>query len=136
MGDEYAYSECAAGVCSDQWEAYLVKFDAIGGIDREATYRNQKGGDWAAEDIDLTSDGGAIVAIDDSTFGFLKLEPFLDPGDPSDPADLNDDGGVDAADVGLLLVAWNAPAGDINGDGTTDAVDLELLVAAWSPCKG
>ncbi len=85
---------------------------------------------------DMNSDGGAIVAIDDSTFGFLKLEPFLDPGDPSDPADLNGDGCVDAADVGLLLVAWNAPGGDINGDGNTDAADLGLLVAAWSPCTG
>ena len=135
-GDEYPYSECTAGVCSDQWEAYVVKFGPDGVIDWEATYRNQDGGDWAAEDIDLTSDGGAIVAIDDSTFGFLKLEPFLDPGDPSDPADLNGDGCVDAADVGLLLVAWNSVAGDIDGDGTTDAADLGLLVAAWSPCKG
>ena len=135
-GDEYSYSECTAGVCSDQWEAYLVKFDAVGGIDWETTYRNGQGGDWAAEDIDLTSDGGAIVAVDDSSFGFLKLAPFLDPSDPVDPADLNGDGCVDAADVGLLLVAWNAPGGDINGDGNTDAADLGLLVAAWSPCKG
>ena len=29
--------------------------------------------DWAAEDIDLTNDGGAIVAVDNGQFGFLKL---------------------------------------------------------------
>ena len=29
--------------------------------------------DWAAEDIDLTSDGGAIIAVDNGQFGFLKL---------------------------------------------------------------
>ena len=33
-------------------------------------------GDWAAEDIALTRDGGAIIAIDNGQFGFLKIAPF------------------------------------------------------------
>ena len=130
-GDEYAYSECNAGVCSDQWEAYIVKYDQSGSVDWEETYSDGPGQDWAAEDIDLTSDGGAIVAVDNSQFGFLKLAPFLETGEP---ADLNGDGCIDAADLGLLLVAWDSPSADLNGDGNTDAADLGLLLVAWSGC--
>ena len=50
--------------------------------------------------------------------------------------DVNGDGEVDAADLGLLLAGWNSsnPATDINGDGSTDASDLGLVLAAWGPC--
>ena len=44
-------------------------------------------------------------------------------------AEVKSGGCVDAADVGLLLVAWNAPGGDINADGNSDAADLGRLVA-------
>ncbi|MBM4052742.1 MAG: hypothetical protein FJ270_08400 [Planctomycetes bacterium] len=50
---------------------------------------------------------------------------------PSNPADLNDDGVVDGADLALLLAAWGSASGDINGDNVTDGSDLGLLLAAW-----
>ncbi|RCL34448.1 MAG: hypothetical protein DBX01_03815, partial [Puniceicoccaceae bacterium] len=79
-GDEYDdYSAQIGGVSSDQWEAYIVKYDAIGNLEWEETFSSGDfglEGDWAAEDIDLTSDGGAIIAIDNGQFGFLKLAPF------------------------------------------------------------
>ncbi|MEE2973244.1 MAG: hypothetical protein VX672_08960, partial [Planctomycetota bacterium] len=129
-GDEYAYSDCNAGVCSDQWEAYVVKFDAGGTVEWQETYSPGPGEDWAAEDIDLTSDGGAIVAVDNARFGFLKLAPFFDPGRDR-PADLDRDGCVDAADMGALLAAWNTAAGDVNGDGVTNAADIGALLSDW-----
>ena len=49
-------------------------------------------------------------------------------------ADLNFNGVVDGADLGLLLAAWGGPDGDLNGDGVTDGADLGLLLAAWGPC--
>jgi hypothetical protein len=51
-------------------------------------------------------------------------------GDP----DVNGDGDVNGADLGLLLSAWGTDAceGDLNGDGTTDGADLGLLLAAWT----
>lgn len=49
-------------------------------------------------------------------------------------ADLNLNGVVDGADLGLLLAAWGGPGGDLNGDGVTDGADLGLLLAAWGPC--
>jgi hypothetical protein len=51
----------------------------------------------------------------------------------SDPADLDGDGAVNAADLGMLLGGWGSPgATDINGDGTTDSVDLGILLGAWT----
>ncbi len=75
-GDEYSYSSCHATVCSDQWEVYLVKYDADGNLQWQTTYAMEIGKDWAGEDIDLTSDGGAIIGVDNGQFGFLKIAPF------------------------------------------------------------
>ena len=52
------------------------------------------------------------------------------------PADLNGDGVVDGADLGLLLGMWGGcgsafcPA-DLNGDGVVDGADLGVLLGAW-----
>lgn len=50
---------------------------------------------------------------------------------PTIPGDLNRDGCVDSADVGLLLGYWGTPLGDLNGDGTTDAADFGTLLGNW-----
>ena len=54
------------------------------------------------------------------------------------PADLDDDGDIDSADIAHLLVAWGAnpdsPA-DFNGDDVVDAADLAELLSAWGPCE-
>ncbi|MBM4114790.1 MAG: hypothetical protein FJ252_02810 [Phycisphaerae bacterium] len=55
----------------------------------------------------------------------------ITPPPSTNPSDLNDDGSVDGADLGILLGAWGSAGGDINGDGTTDGSDLGLLLAAW-----
>ena len=53
-------------------------------------------------------------------------------------ADLNSDGYIQGADLGLMLSSWGtAPAGtaaDVNRDGAVDGNDLGLLLAAWGPC--
>ncbi len=49
------------------------------------------------------------------------------------PADLNQDGHVDGADLGILLGGWGqagSPA-DINDDGIVDGADLGVLLGAW-----
>ena len=51
------------------------------------------------------------------------------------PADFNNDGVVDSADLGSLLAAWGTAGGDTNGDGTTDSADLGDLLAAWGNCQ-
>ena len=75
-GDEYSYSACNATVCSDNWEVYLIKYDASGNLQWQTTYAMEAESDWAGEDIDLTTDGGAIIGVDNGQFGFLKIAPF------------------------------------------------------------
>jgi hypothetical protein len=48
--------------------------------------------------------------------------------------DLNTDAEVSAADLSLLLAAWNSSDADLDGDGTTAASDLSLLLANWGAC--
>jgi len=48
------------------------------------------------------------------------------------PGDLNGDGCVGHADLGILLAAWMTSAdGDCDGDGDTDHYDLGILLANW-----
>lgn len=53
---------------------------------------------------------------------------------PSNPEDINGDGVVDAADLGVLLAAWGSAAAgaDVNDDGIVDGSDLGLLLSAWT----
>ena len=76
-GDEYGrYNRrCGDNESSNTWRVYLIKYNTLGSLDWENTYTSNDG-DWAGEDIDLTSDGGAIVAVDNGQFGFLKINPF------------------------------------------------------------
>jgi hypothetical protein len=52
------------------------------------------------------------------------------------PADLNDDGLVDAADLGILLGAWGTTgsSADLNADGAVNGADLSVILGAWGPC--
>ena len=48
-------------------------------------------------------------------------------------SDLNGDGKVDGADLGLMLGNWgNSGIGDLNLDGIVDGGDLGVLLAVWS----
>ena len=55
-------------------------------------------------------------------------------------ADLNGNGSVDGADLGVVLSTWassgqqGSATGDLNGDGTVNGADLGLLLSAWGPC--
>ena len=56
------------------------------------------------------------------------------PPMPDCPADFDDDGDVDSADLLFLLGAWGTPNGDVDGDGDTDTADLLALLGAWGEC--
>ncbi len=52
--------------------------------------------------------------------------------------DLNADGIVNGADLGLLLIDWNVKgpsAADLDGNLIVNGADLGLLLVAWGPCN-
>ena len=74
-GDEYSSYKRRCGVKGDNsniWHVYLIKYDALGNLEWQKTYGDPDGGNWAGEDITITHDGAAVVAVDNASFGFLK----------------------------------------------------------------
>ncbi|MEE2971498.1 MAG: hypothetical protein VX672_00080, partial [Planctomycetota bacterium] len=60
------------------------------------------------------------------------LLPSCDGASNDHPADLDGDGVVGPADLGLVLANWGGSGlGDIDGDGTVGASDLGLVLAAF-----
>ncbi len=87
--------------------------------------------------VDLPRELVGLDLVNDATLEQLLL--FLgDVANPEpsniDPADLNADGQVNGADLGLVLAAWGSAdaAADLDGDGTVNGSDLGLLLAAWT----
>jgi hypothetical protein len=90
-------------------------------------------GEWSFTDVTL---GTAVVDL-----GFplgeqtVQLEEIRTAGSVDVAAfsklgDLDYDGDVDQADLGILLAAYNQNAGgDIDGDGDTDQADLGIMLA-------
>ncbi|MCK4871990.1 MAG: VCBS repeat-containing protein [Phycisphaerales bacterium] len=90
---------------------------------------------------------GATLSSDDC---YLRLTVNSDPSasavtpgafgifnpDPTIPGDLDGDGDVDQADLGILLASYEIDdGGDIDGDGDTDQSDLGMLLANYGqPC--
>ncbi|MCB9838725.1 MAG: hypothetical protein H6813_05250 [Phycisphaeraceae bacterium] len=78
-----------------------------------------------------TNPGGIIevpVSFSIDHAGWYVGNQSLAPG-----ADLNGDGIVDTADLGILLGAFgtNNPAADVNGDGVVDTADLGILLGVF-----
>ncbi len=63
-------------------------------------------------------------------------KPAVFEGEPTPcPADLNNDGVVDSADLGILLLNFGSPGlGDLNNDGTVDSADIGLLLLNFGDC--
>ena len=111
---------------------YLLKYDSIGQLEWETTISSldvsNYAYDWAGEDIDLTDDGGAIIAIDNGQFGFLKIDGIQ----TNLIGDINLDSMVDILDVVILV---NVVLGleennisDINQDNTVNILDIVQLI--------
>ena len=80
-----------------------------------------------------------IVVIDEQPNGDLIATYTFqldEPGTPVCPADFNDDGQVNGADLTNLLARWGetAPEYDLNGDGEIDGADLTIVLSSWGPC--
>jgi len=71
-----------------------------------------------------------FVAVAGGNYYSLGLKGY-----PTRPGDLNGDGCVDQADLGILLADWGCTGGDCPGDcdndGDTDHSDLGVLLTHW-----
>ncbi|HMN95261.1 MAG TPA: hypothetical protein PKC43_03490 [Phycisphaerales bacterium] len=87
-------------------------------------YRCSNGGEWRIGPFD--------VAIGLDSPG--ATNPATCDGTPC-PADLDGDGVVNGADLGILLGNWGVGGlGDLDGNGVVDGADLGLLLGSWGPC--
>jgi len=97
-------------------------------------------GDMGPEGLDFiaASDsptGRPMIAVGFEISGTARLIEVTEACE----GDLNGDGQVNSADLGLILGFWGACvdpvcATDINGDGVTDKADLSLILANWGSC--
>ena len=75
-----------------------------------------------------------LLATDSSASDHLPLITDVRPISPAILGDLDGDGRVDGADLGLILSAWNqaSTAYDLTGDGFVTGEDIGALLAAWT----
>lgn len=83
----------------------------------------------------ITPDGRTILGIGRLNTNFQLQSFLIHLPAAGNPADLNGDGVVNAADLALLLGSWGTcpppcPA-DLDGDGSVGASDLALLLGSW-----
>jgi glucose/arabinose dehydrogenase len=84
-------------------------------------------------------DANGEIYIADHGGQIYKIIPAAGDGTcapPAPPGDLNNDGLVNGADLGLLLNGWGACGspcpGDLTANGTIDGADLGILLANWT----
>lgn len=78
------------------------------------------------------------VEADPIPESFLVVQQYeTEDARPCSIADLNGDGLVDSADLGLIFNFWGSCSGcpeDLDGNGEVDAKDIGILFANWGPC--
>lgn len=81
---------------------------------------------------------GGYGATTAAVSGSLVIDGPAQP--PACPADLNQDGVVNGADLGIMLGQWGpcqsgVPCtADLNSDGLVNGADLGILLGDWGPC--
>jgi hypothetical protein len=86
----------------------------------------------AGQIVNITNDPntGDLIAI---RWSSVPIRYVSDT--PPCPGDLNSDGEVSGADIGLMLAQWaTAGNGDLNGDAVVNGADLGLLLSSWGSC--
>ncbi|MDG1361638.1 MAG: PHB depolymerase family esterase [Phycisphaerales bacterium] len=129
----FTISTCDAG-----FDSRIDIFDGTGGCPSPGATPYACGDDECGDDASVSSlalEGQVLlvrVGSPDGSVGDGVLQVECEPLNPPNPADLNGDGVVDAADLGLLIAAWGTAKADLDGDGTTDSADIGILLVAWS----
>ena len=90
-----------------------------------------EGHGWTLLHATAINDDGYITGYGSNPDGVVQTSFLLTP---IPLGDLNGDGCVDQADLGILLADWGCMSdcvGDLDSDGDTDQADLGILLAHW-----
>ncbi len=135
-------SPVGASVSLNQWHTYTYRWEVATGagellVDGQSVgthVTTLKGSLYASN----------LLAVTDAAPGTLNAYGYFDdlalravppvPPPPQCPADLDDSGAVDGADLGVLLSSWGSSGADLDGSGTVDGADLGILLSAWGAC--
>ncbi len=119
-GGVHALEPVALGTASGAWSTGVtIPLDA--GIPRDAAYTIE---------FALVSQDGALTAVCGIDNASIQVSEGTGLA-----GDLNGDGVVNGADLGLLLAAWGSCPGcaaDLDGNGSVDGADLGVLLVHWS----
>ena len=91
----------------------------------------QIGDELSIEVIDPTD----MVRDESARLAFMRHQVAWQVASPEGPAaDMNGDGLVNGADMGILLLYWGNPGtdGDLNDDGTVSGPDLGIMLTQWT----
>ena len=100
---------------------------------------NSSGHDFTSNQV-MAGIGGGPSLGDPRNVNFQAVigDQFFVLGTEEDlcPADFNDDGFVNGADLTGLLGAWGTASAiyDLSGDGIVGGADLAQLLAEWGAC--
>lgn len=111
------------GICfSGHWERYQCGVDYI---PYDCGYWTTQICDRRYHPPTYEDRNGALV------LSHARLDIVYSP--PLCPADMNQDGGIDGADVGAFFVVWEAgePSADFNEDGGVDGSDVTSFFEHW-----
>jgi len=122
----YGTDEITFTVTSDDTPGYWRTFHSL----EDAARENGRSRIWLGVHWQVDADDGYLIgtAVGDHVTSNLLLPKGEILGD------LNGDGIVDGADLGILLGNWGRRGGlgDLNGDGVVDGADLGILLGNWS----
>jgi hypothetical protein len=87
----------------------------------------------ASATFDCTAGEYYIIRTGLAYDALLTLDVSCSPAAAPCPADFNQDGGVDGADVDAFFAAWESgdASADVNQDGGVDGSDVDVFFAAW-----
>lgn len=119
------------------WTGYRI------GLPRPGTWKVRFNSDWNgySPDYQNTASGSvnsqAVPYDGMAQSGVFTIGPYtalIYSQSPGSAADINGDGTVDGADLGLVLSQWGWPGtADLDGSGVVNGADLGLLLASWGP---
>lgn len=116
-------SVTAASMIGQEWPAVRAMYGGSGG-----------GAGIDLAPLGLASIRYVRVRVPAGAMQSAELDGFSDVAPEGTPGDLDGNGLVDGADLGIMLSAFGTAGGaaDLDDDGVVDGGDLGALLAAWS----